>query len=129
MRIIGQVIVLGVPYTIKEATEVENPRLVGFLGYTDDTVHEIWIRKMESDMIHEVADIGVGIDQTIRHELVHAFLHESGLSEYSHDETIVEWIAHMWPRMDSVWGELVYSTACTKVTDDTLNADDKGLVN
>lgn len=29
----------------------------------------------------------------MRHELAHAFLYESGLEEYSNDETLVNWIA------------------------------------
>lgn len=35
----------------------------------------------------------------IRHEIVHAFLFESGLSEYGCDEALVEWVALKMPQM------------------------------
>ena len=38
-------------------------------------------------------------DITVRHEIAHAFLDESGLSEYSADETLVCWLAYQMPRM------------------------------
>lgn len=52
--------------------------------------------------------------QTLRHELVHAFLHESGLRESSHgldhgwaqDEEIVDWIAIQFPKIFKVFEEL-----------------------
>ena len=34
-----------------------------------------------------------------RHELVHAYFCEAGLMDYCTDETLVDWIAAMWPRM------------------------------
>lgn len=33
------------------------------------------------------------LEHVIKHEIVHAFLHESGLKPYASDELIVDWIA------------------------------------
>lgn len=38
--------------------------------------------------------------EVIRHELVHAFFHESGLEQYSDDEVLVAWIAQQFPKID-----------------------------
>ena len=39
-------------------------------------------------------------DETLRHEIVHAFMYESGLDQYRKDEVLVEWVAQMLPRIN-----------------------------
>ena len=44
----------------------------------------------------------------IRHELIHAFLYESGLdvnSKWGTDETLVDWIALQFPKMEKAFKE------------------------
>lgn len=50
---------------------------------------------------------------TIRHEIIHAFLFESGLgfswerpSNTGHDETTVDWFARQWDKIQSVFKSL-----------------------
>ena len=38
-------------------------------------------------------------NEVILHELIHAYMDESGLTYYSSDETLVEWIAQMFPKI------------------------------
>ena len=38
-------------------------------------------------------------NKVLRHEIVHAFFHESGCSEWTNDENLVEWIAIQVPKM------------------------------
>lgn len=48
-------------------------------------------------------------DKILRHELVHAFLYESGLSEcceWTANETIIDWIALQVPKMVEVFMKL-----------------------
>ena len=40
--------------------------------------------------------------QVIRHEIIHAMLHESGLNEYAHDETLVDWIALQFDKINKI---------------------------
>ena len=53
----------------------------------------------------DYANIGEYIKQVKRHEIIHAFLNESGLSEswehkhHGHEETMVDWIALQFPKM------------------------------
>lgn len=38
-------------------------------------------------------------NKVIRHEIVHAFFHESGLMDYCLDEQLVDWIALQIPKI------------------------------
>ena len=49
----------------------------------------------------------------LRHEIIHAFLAESGLQsnfkhsdEFGHDETMVDWIAIQWHKIEKVFDQL-----------------------
>ena len=49
----------------------------------------------------------------LRHEIIHAFLSESGLSvnfehcsKFGHEETMVDWIAIQFPKIHKVYEEL-----------------------
>lgn len=44
--------------------------------------------------------------QVLRHELVHAFLYESGLFGYCDDETLVDYFALQFPKIVEVMDEL-----------------------
>ena len=43
--------------------------------------------------------------QLIRHEIIHAFLHESGLEDYKNNEYLVNYIAMQFPKMLKVFKE------------------------
>lgn len=38
-------------------------------------------------------------NKVIRHEIVHAYFHESGLRDYCEDETLVDWLALQLPKI------------------------------
>lgn len=42
------------------------------------------------------------IDKTIRHELFHAILHEAGLDCYAEDETLVDALAILYPKINKI---------------------------
>ena len=52
--------------------------------------------------------------QTLRHEIIHAFLHESGLSDstmqsprgWAKNEEMIDWIAFQGPKIYEVWEEV-----------------------
>lgn len=60
----------------------------------------------------DLKDYSVYQEKVMRHEIIHAFLFESGLSEnfthpeYGHDETYVDWIASQFPKMCEVFKEV-----------------------
>ncbi len=56
----------------------------------------------------DVRDIDEIIRRTARHEIVHAFLAESGLdqnSDWARNEEIVDWIALQGPKIFKAWQE------------------------
>lgn len=42
----------------------------------------------------------------LRHEVIHAFLEESGLDNYSEDEQLVQWLAIQFPKILNVFDQL-----------------------
>lgn len=43
--------------------------------------------------------------EVLRHELIHAMFFESGLGDYCDDETLVDWLAKMVPRLADLFEE------------------------
>lgn len=100
MKLLSIVEVLGVSYDIFESTESEDADLAGIEGYCDHTVHRIVINTFEpGDGIYE--DLDAFRQRVVRHELIHAFLYESGLGEdsWADNEEIIDWIARQFPKM------------------------------
>lgn len=44
-------------------------------------------------------------NETLRHEVIHAFFRESGLADYYVDEKLVDWIAVQFPKMYKLFKE------------------------
>lgn len=101
--------VLGTDYMIRQVSERDNAKLAECDGYCDYTVHEIVIRR-ENDS--GVGDFEGMQRQTLRHEVIHAFLAESGLQssfqhpEFGHEETMVDWFAIQFPKLLEAFREL-----------------------
>lgn len=100
--------VLGVEYTIKESNKAEDPILEDSDGYCDQTTKTVVIDDLKSDMVDSVKDLDEYKKQIIRHELVHAFLFESGLgnSSWGKNEEIVDWIAYQFPKIKNAFEEI-----------------------
>ena len=45
-------------------------------------------------------------DKVIRHEIIHAFLFESGLDDLSGDEMLVDWMALQIPKISKLFEEI-----------------------
>lgn len=102
--------ILGTEYEIIEAAAAEDAMLEKCDGYCDKTVKTIVISKKAKDC--DLKDYSVYQKKVMRHEIIHAFLFESGLSEnfthpeYGHDETYVDLIASQFPKMCEVFKEV-----------------------
>lgn len=101
--------ILGTVYTIKEQSENENELLKNCDGYCDWTTKEIVI---EREMEGNLADMEVYIRKVTRHEIVHAFLLESGLHEssasvdgWAWNEEMVDWFARQGQKIYAAWKE------------------------
>ena len=101
--------IMGSTWSIVERSESEDPCLKGCDGYADWTTREIVI---ERETVGNLNDMEVYIKKVTRHEIVHAFLLKCGLNEcsgetdaWASNETMVDWIARIGPRIYEAWKE------------------------
>lgn len=101
-----QVSVLGTEYHIwLDVPESEDDVLKECSGYCDKTSHRIAICEKEKDA--NLDDYMAYRKQVMRHEIIHAFLFESGLGAdaawyvvgQEHPEQTVDWLARQFPKM------------------------------
>ena len=98
--------VLGEVYKFYYETEDQDPKMKGNDGYTETAEREIHIEKTifdeNKDDVRQIKNIAKYGRKVIRHELVHAFIEESGLAEcndWARCEELVDWIAKQFPKM------------------------------
>lgn len=102
--------ILGTKYSVFTSNDSEEPRLTGYTGFCDDTVKEICLQDftaLTSDP-HDKKDLKSMSNKVLRHEIVHAFLFESGLTEnsdWAQNEELVDWIAIQGPKIYKAWQE------------------------
>ena len=105
--------VLGSEYGIyMNVTEADDDNMKTMDGYCDKTARRIAIAKLGDDC--NLADSTVYIKGVLRHEIIHAFLFESGLNGNSvwhvdgqeHPEQMVEWLAMQFPKILNVFQEV-----------------------
>lgn len=95
--------VLGTEYTVQIVPKSEDKYLQQCDGYCDKTSKKIVVKAW--DEACELEDFDVYKKTCMRHEIIHAFLFESGLhqnfhhDEWGHEETMVDWIATQFPKM------------------------------
>ena len=101
--------VLGTEYTIEIIPKSEDVFLKKADGYCDKTTKRIVVSA--KDETNELDDYSVYLKTMLRHEIIHAFLFESGLHnnfthpEWGHDETMVDWIAVQFPKLMKAFEE------------------------
>lgn len=113
-----RVSILGTEYSIAVIPFDKSKRFSedSLAGYCDDILHEITICDLSThpDWQEETQDRRKLAQKiTLRHEIVHAFLSESGLQEnacsidgpWPRNEEMVDWIAIQGPKMVEVWQE------------------------
>lgn len=91
------------------AAEEDKTPILGVSGYCDPTVKRIVVYKAPKDAT--VRDVGVTERATARHEVLHAYLYESGLGEEmrgvnGHDEQIIDWFANQAMKIYGTYREL-----------------------
>ena len=85
-------------------------------GYTNWPSHEIVVENPKKDntdvMSLPLKDQYIDMRRVVRHEIVHAFLMESGLDESSNpadawatNEEMVDWFARQGPKIYKAWKE------------------------
>lgn len=107
--------ILGSEWNVKFGNKKEYPNLTNIDGYTDLSIREIVVDDMEASQrqIGAKADLESYQKQVVRHEIIHAFLLESGLDSNSNsadswavNEEMVDWFAIQSPKIFKVFNEL-----------------------
>ena len=98
--------ILGTKYTI----DYEELKNADYDGYCDMSSRHIVVR---SDNVNELEDFESHQKKQLRHEIIHAFLNESGLqanfehaNRWGHDETMVDWFAIQAPKIFELLKEI-----------------------
>lgn len=100
--------VLGTEYEISITNADNEPYLNDMDGYCDETTKTIVVDEMKPDN-HSKKDLKDYQNKVLRHEIIHAFLFESGLSEsspWARNEEMVDWIASQFPKIKKVFEDL-----------------------
>lgn len=101
--------ILGAEWTVQYRDKSEDPLLELYDGYTDNSTRTITVRN-GLDENSEIKDFDSFRRSITRHEVIHAFLYESGLDTDSHspigawavNEEMVDWIAIQLPKIADV---------------------------
>lgn len=97
--------ILGTKYKVIFASEKERPYLNEADGYMDHSTKEIIIGKFEKGPM-SIEDLESYTKKVLRHEIIHAFLYESGLwnnsgnvEAWAQSEEITDWMAIQFPKI------------------------------
>lgn len=97
--------ILGTKYKVIFATEEERPYLNGVDGYMDHSIKEIVVGRFKKGPM-SIGDLNSYTKKVLRHEIIHAFLYESGLWNNSGDveawaqsEEMTDWFSIQFPKI------------------------------
>ena len=96
---------LGTEYELRVLAREEDPNLEECDGYCDPTTKKLVVLDYRPTQARDIQNAEVYIRQTKRHEIIHAFLFESGLGSdwehkpYGQEETTVDWMARQFPKL------------------------------
>ena len=98
--------VLGTVYEIKYV-ELKDENIDGDCDSTSKVI------RVRNDNFNNIGNLEALQKEVLRHELIHAFMYESGLGscwqhveQFGHDETTVDWFAKLSPKIFKVFQEL-----------------------
>ena len=100
--------ILGTPYTLERVGPEDDDMLTECDGYCDSDTKKLVVTNEETAEGRPIKDVTLFRQKQIRHEIIHAFLAESGLeenSDWADNEEIVDWIAIQGPKLYKAWQE------------------------
>lgn len=98
--------ILGTEYKVEIIQSKEDENLKGKDGYMDKTTKRIVVEDFKPEP-GSVDDLEAYKRMVLRHEIIHAFLHESGLDtcSFAHNEEMVDYFALQAPKMIKAFRE------------------------
>ena len=103
--------ILGSKWKLKVVPRECDPLLNDYDGFTDRSIRTIFVYDGENDCMDADAlkDYQEYLKVVKRHEIIHAFMYESGLAQcwehqrYGHEESQIDWMALQFPKMLEVF--------------------------
>ena len=104
--------ILGSEWTVERRKKEDDENLKDIGGYADISTRKIIIAEVEKE-VGTVEDIETYLKSVTRHEIVHAFLMESGLHAnslhyeegWANNEEMVDWFALQGQKIYKAWME------------------------
>lgn len=104
--------ILGTEYSLEFRKRTDDPNLESNDGYTDTSVKLLVVEDMQQEKGSKI-DLAAYTKAVVRHEITHAFLHESGLDASSNcyyegwakNEEMVDWFAIQSPKLFKAFQE------------------------
>jgi len=92
--------ILGTTYKVGKASPKDDIRLEECDGYCDEYDKRICVCNDYNENFSQGSrNLSAFKKKVLRHEIIHAFLFESGLTEQGQNETYTEWIASQFPKL------------------------------
>lgn len=94
--------VLGTKYTLVFEQDKNNEKLKHSPGYIDTSVKKIVVQDNFEANSDNIEDLESFQERVLCHEIIHAFLHESGLDAnctWAFNEEVVDWFALQLPKI------------------------------
>ena len=101
--------ILGNEWTLKMMTLSEEPKFEKTDGITDKSTRTMAVRCDQEGIEFPLQNYEAYLKEVKRHEIIHAFLYESGLGNelvhpnYGHDEMAIDFFALQFPKMIEVF--------------------------
>ena len=103
--------ILGTEYTVERRKADQDKKLGEYDGYCDTSIKLIVVEDFEPDDFSR-ADLGDYGRVVLRHEIIHAFMYESGLdgsscstNSWATNEEMIDWIAIQGPKLFKAFQE------------------------
>ena len=99
--------VLGQQYMVRLIPKENDKRFdtLNCDGFCDYSTHELILCNLTLEKDNDAGNVSAAITHILYHEMVHAFMFESGLAadwehkQYGQEETVVDWIAWQAPKI------------------------------
>lgn len=103
--------ILGTEYTLTLCSKAEDKRLKDCDGLCDNSIKQLIVDDYSDlgDDPFKKGDLLWQIKKNIRHEIIHAFLYESGLaadSDWAQNEEMIDFFALQFPKMAKVFEDV-----------------------
>lgn len=105
--------ILGTEWDIEFKSEKDDPSLIDKDGYTDESIKKIVIDNMDVILTDSKKNLYAYKKRVIRHEIIHAFLIESGMDgngngceHWELNEEMVDWFAIQSPKIFKIFQTL-----------------------